>query len=82
MATGLVATVLTVVTGGTELGAKGEIKTKSILADRMPRMAPYAAKRGVSLLLDPLNPIFGGNWPCLFTVADALALAKGSLRRT
>jgi hypothetical protein len=58
MATGLVATVLTVVTGGTELGAKGEIKTKSILADRMPRMAPYAAKRGVSLLLDPLNPIF------------------------
>jgi len=42
MATGLVATVLTVVTGGTEPGAKGEIKTKSILADRMPRMAPYA----------------------------------------
>ncbi|MFN5827506.1 MAG: hypothetical protein ACK446_10920 [Rhodobacterales bacterium] len=40
MATGLVATVLTVVTGGTEPGAKGEIKTKSILADRTPKWPP------------------------------------------
>ncbi|MCE2739826.1 MAG: TIM barrel protein, partial [Rhodobacter sp.] len=36
---------------------------------------PLAAAAGVSLALEPLNPMFGGNRTCLFTVADALAVA-------
>jgi len=40
--------------------------------------APLAAAAGVSLALEPLNPMFGGNRTCIFTVADALAAADGA----
>lgn len=74
MAADLGASVLTVVTGGTEPGTKGVIETQKILADRIAYLVPYAADRGVSLALEPLNPMFGGNRTCLFTVADTLAV--------
>lgn len=74
MAADLGAPVLTIVTGGTEPGTKGVIETQKILADRVARLAPYAAERGVSLALEPLNPMFGGNRTCIFTVTDALAV--------
>lgn len=74
MAAALGAPVLTVVTGGTEPGTKGVIETQKRLADRVADLAPYAEKLGVSLALEPLNPMFGGNRTCLFTVADALAV--------
>jgi sugar phosphate isomerase/epimerase len=74
MAAGLGAKVLTIVTGGTEPGTKGVIETQKILAERVADLAPYAAECGVSLALEPLNPMFGGNRTCLFTVADALAV--------
>lgn len=72
MAAALGAPVLTIVTGGTEPGSKGLADTLARLADRVAALAPYAAERGVSLALEPLNPMFGGNRTCLFTVADAL----------
>lgn len=72
MAAALGAPVLTIVTGGTEPGAKGLEDTLLRLTDRVAALAPYAAERGVSLALEPLNPMFGGNRTCLFTVADAL----------
>ena len=34
----------------------------------------YAQTRNVALALEPLNPMFGGNRTCIFTVEDALAL--------
>jgi sugar phosphate isomerase/epimerase len=75
MAAALGAPVLTIVTGGTDPGTKGVAETQKRLADRVAGLAPYAAERGVSLALEPLNPMFGGNRTCLFTVADALAVA-------
>jgi sugar phosphate isomerase/epimerase len=74
MAADLGAPVLTIVTGGTEPGTKGVIETQKRLADRVAEAAPLAAVAGVALALEPLNPMFGGNRTCLFTVADALAV--------
>lgn len=74
MAAALGAPVLTIVTGGTEPGTKGVSETQKRLAERVAQIAPYAGARGVSLALEPLNPMFGGNRTCLFTVADALAV--------
>lgn len=75
MAADLGAPVLTIVTGGTEPDSKGVIETQKRLSDRVAEAAPIAAEAGVSLALEPLNPMFGGNRTCLFTVADALAVA-------
>jgi sugar phosphate isomerase/epimerase len=74
MAAGLGAPVLTIVTGGTEPGTKGLAPSQARLAERVAALADYAAARGVRLALEPLNPMFGGNRTCLFTVAEALAL--------
>ncbi len=72
MAAGLGTEVLTIVTGGTEPGTKGALESQKILAERVAVVAGYAAERGVKLALEPLNPMFGGNRTCLFTVAEAL----------
>ena len=71
MAAALGTQVLTVVTGGTEPGTKGVLESQKILADRVASAAEYAAQSGVSLALEPLNPMFGGNRTCLMTVRDA-----------
>jgi sugar phosphate isomerase/epimerase len=76
MAADLGAPVLTIVTGGTDPGTKGLAETQKRLADRVAALAPYAADRGVSLALEPLNPMFGGNRTCLFTVAETLELCR------
>jgi sugar phosphate isomerase/epimerase len=74
MAAALGAPVLTIVTGGTDPQTKGVTETQKRLADRVASIAPYAAERGVRLALEPLNPMFGGNRTCLFTVAETLSL--------
>lgn len=74
MAADLGAPVLTVVTGGTEPGTKGVVESQKRLAERIAVLAEYAAPCGVRLALEPLNPMFGGNRTCLFTVADALSV--------
>ena len=76
MAADLGARVLTIVTGGTEPGTKGVVETQKRLAERVASAAPFAAAAGVSLALEPLNPMFGGNRTCIFTVADALAVVE------
>ena len=72
MAAGLGAHVLTIVTGGTEPGTKGLDDSRKRLAERLIDVSDYAARCGVSLALEPLNPMFGGNRTILFTVRDAL----------
>jgi len=74
MAAALGAPVLTIVTGGTEPDTKGVVETQKRMADRLAPLALYAADCAVRLALEPLNPMFGGNRSCLFTVAEALAI--------
>lgn len=72
MAAGLGTAVLTIVTGGTEPDAKGLLDSQKRLAERIAAVADYAADRSVSLAIEPLNPMFGGNRTCVMTVRDAL----------
>lgn len=72
MAAALGAPVLTIVSGGTEPGTKGILDSQQRLAERVASLADHAVRCGVSLALEPLNPMFGGNRTCIFTVADAL----------
>jgi len=74
MAAALGTSVLTVVTGGTEPGTKGTAETQKLLAERLSRVTDHAARCGVRLALEPLNPMFGGNRTCLMTVRDALTV--------
>jgi len=72
MAAALGAPVLTIVTGGIEPGTKGPQESQKRLAERVAEGADYAARHGVNLALEPLNPLYGGNRTCLMTVRDAL----------
>lgn len=72
MAAALGTQVLTIVTGGTEPETKGVLESQKILAERVATLADYAAQADVNLALEPLNPMFGGNRSCIFTVRDAL----------
>lgn len=72
MAAALGAPVLTIVTGGTEPGSLGLGESRKRLAERIAAHADHAAACGVRLALEPLNPMFGGNRTCIFTVRDAL----------
>ena len=74
MAAALGAPVLTIVRSGTDPGTKGLVETQKRLAEKLAALAPHAAAAGVRLALEPLNPMFGGNRTCLFTVAETLAL--------
>jgi sugar phosphate isomerase/epimerase len=74
MAAALQTDVLTIVVGGVEPGTKGVAESLRLIADRVGEMAPYAAKLGVRLALEPLNPVYGGDRSCLTTVRDALDL--------
>ena len=76
IAAALGAPVLTIVTGGTEPETKGVAASQEILTKRVAKLADYAGSVGVKLALEPLNPMFGGNRTCLFTVADALAICE------
>ena len=78
MAAALGTDVLTIVTGGTEPGTKGVLESQKVLAERVAALADYAAPLGVNLALEPLNPMFGGNRTCLFTVAEALSVCEAA----
>lgn len=76
MTAALGAPVLTIVTGGTEPGLRGLPGTWDRLAERLAPACDRAAAAGVKLALEPLNPMFGGNRTCLFTVADAYEICR------
>lgn len=78
MAAAMGTSVLTIVTGGTEPGTKGVRESQKFLTERVASLADYAATMGVNLALEPLNPMFGGNRTCLFTVAEALEVANAT----
>jgi len=66
------ADVLTIVTGGTNPGSKGILETQKFLAERLSKFADYAKQQDVSLALEPMNPMFGGNRTVLMTAQDAV----------
>ena len=72
MAAALGTDVLTIVTGGTEPGTKGVVESQKRLTEHVAKLSDYAAGAGINLALEPLNPMFGGNRSCIFTVRDAL----------
>ena len=72
MAAELGTHVLTIVTGGIEPGTTGPEESQKILAERVAEGVDHAAARGVTLALEPLNPLYGGSRTCLMTVRDAL----------
>ena len=72
MAAELGARLLTVVTGGIEPGTTGPMESQKIVAERVAEGVDHAAARGVTLALEPLNPLYGGDRTCLMTVRDAL----------
>lgn len=74
MAAELGAPVLTIVVGGVEPDTSGVEESLKLVADRVAEAAPYAAERGVSLALEPLHPVYGGDRSCLVTVRDAVDL--------
>lgn len=74
MASDLGAPILTIVTGGTEKDSTGLGESRKRLTERVAYHADYAAQGNVNLALEPLNPMFGGNRTCLFTVQDALEI--------
>ena len=76
MAAELGAPVLTIVTGGTEPGTRGLGESRARLAERIAAHADHAAGQGVSLALEPLNPMFGGNRTVIFTIRDALDICR------
>lgn len=76
MAASLEAPVLTIVTGGTEPKSLGLSESRKRLAERLAKHTDYARKANVTLALEPLNPMFGGNRTCLFTVRDALEVCE------
>jgi sugar phosphate isomerase/epimerase len=76
MAAALGAPVLTIVTGGTEPGSKGLDDSHKRLAERIAQHLDHARACNVKLALEPLNPMFGGNRTCLFTVRDALEVCE------
>lgn len=78
LAAELGAPVLTIVSGGTEPGSKGLLESQKRLAERVSRLAEHAARQGVSLAVEPLNPMFGGNRTCVMTVRDALRVCDRS----
>ncbi|MDZ5453730.1 sugar phosphate isomerase/epimerase family protein [Labrys sp. ZIDIC5] len=74
MAAGLGTSILTIVVGGIDPDSLGVEESLKRVAERVAEAAPYAAQRGVSLALEPLNPVYAGNRSCLATVRDAVDL--------
>lgn len=78
MAAALGTRILTIVSGGTEPGTKGVSESQKYLGDRVAELAEYAGTMGVKLALEPLNPMFGGNRTCIFSVRDAVNVCRNA----
>jgi sugar phosphate isomerase/epimerase len=75
LAAALEADSLVLVVGG---GGKEVSLTdaRSMIADGVAALAPYARERGVKLGLEPLHPMYAGDRSALVTIGQALELAS------
>ncbi|MER9420465.1 sugar phosphate isomerase/epimerase [Mesorhizobium sp. M0306] len=76
MAAGLKAACLTICVGGVVAGTHSMAESLKRVAEIIAEVAPYAAQSNVTLALEPLNPVYGGNRSCLVTVRDAVQLCE------
>ncbi len=76
MAAELGAPILTIVVGGVVTGTHSISESLKRVTDIVAEAAPVAAKAGVKLALEPLNPVYAGNRSCLVTVRDALDICS------
>lgn len=77
MAATLRAPVLTIVTGGVEPGTLGIAPSLDLLRKRLEPALPLARDAGVTLALEPLNPVYAGNRSALVRTRDALDIVLG-----
>ena len=76
MAAELGAQVLTIVVGGIVEQSHSMEESLRQATEIVADAAPRAAKAGVRLALEPLNPVYGGNRSCLVTVRDAVDICE------
>ncbi|OYO16838.1 xylose isomerase [Enemella evansiae] len=68
---------LIMVVGGLPAGDRDLVAARRRVRDRLVDLVPYAAERGVQLVLEPLHPMYCGDRAVLSTLGQALDLADG-----
>ena len=63
------------VVGGLPDGDRDIVGARQRVADRIADLVPYAAERGVRLVLEPLHPMYSADRAVLSTLGQALDLA-------
>ncbi|MFC9031422.1 sugar phosphate isomerase/epimerase family protein [Streptomyces arboris] len=67
---------LVLVSGGLPPGSRDLYGARERVADALAELAPYAARRGVRLAIEPLHPMFASDRCVVSTLAQALDLAE------
>lgn len=75
-AAALDADCLVIVAGGLPAGSRDLPAARTIVADALAELLPYARKAGVALALEPLHPMTCADRSVLSTTAQALVLAQ------
>jgi sugar phosphate isomerase/epimerase len=75
-AAALEADVLVLVSGGLAGGGKDLPASRSLVADALDELAPYAQRAGVRLGIEPLHPMFCADRCVVSTLSQALDLAQ------
>lgn len=67
---------LVLVSGGLPPGEKDLAAARSLIADALAELTPYAAERGVRLAIESLHPMYAADRCAISTLDQALALAE------
>ena len=76
MAAELRASCLTICVGGVIEGSHSMRESLKRVAEFVAEAAPRAASGGLTLALEPLHPVYGGNRSCLVTTRDAVDMVE------
>lgn len=76
MAAALQAHCLTICVGGVEENSHSMRSSLANVRSILEQILPYAEQCGVTLAIEPLNPVYGGNRSCLVTVRDAVDMCN------
>lgn len=75
-AAALGAPALVLVPGGLPEGSRDLPAARDSVASAIERLAPYARDRGVTLAIEPMNPIYAADRGVISTLAQALDIAE------
>ena len=67
--------VLVLVAGGLPEGSKDLVAARSLVADALEELVPFALDAGVQLAVEPLHPMYAADRAVVSTLAQALDLA-------